>query len=98
MESFENNQAQIMLDAFDAKTHKLLQNVTQNGQEYGSMKNLNDLNEELKTTVDSSIYSLPPTSTKQPSKLQQMSSKPGNSNKSARSSILHVIFITNYLT
>jgi hypothetical protein len=27
-----------------------------------------------------------------------MSSKPGNSNKSARSSILHVIFITNYLT
>jgi hypothetical protein len=27
------------------------------------------------TTVDSSIYSLPPTSTKQPSKLQQMSSR-----------------------
>jgi hypothetical protein len=41
MELFENNQAQIMLDSFDAKTHKLLQNGTQNGQEYGSMKNLN---------------------------------------------------------
>jgi hypothetical protein len=44
------------------------------------------------TTVDSSIYSLPPTSTKQPSKLQQMSSRPGRSNTSAPSSILIVFF------
>ncbi len=50
------------------------------------------------TTVDSSINSLPPTSTKQPSKLQQMSSTPGRSNTSAPSSILNVIFRTNYLT
>jgi hypothetical protein len=47
MESFENNLAQIMLGAFDAKTHKLLQNVTQNGQEYGSMKNLNDQSHDI---------------------------------------------------
>ena len=44
------------------------------------------------TTVDSSIYTLPPTSTKQPSKLQQMSSRPGRSNTSAPSSILIVFF------
>jgi hypothetical protein len=44
------------------------------------------------TTVDSSIYTLPPTSIKQPSKLQQMSSTPGRSNTSAPSSILNVFF------
>jgi hypothetical protein len=44
------------------------------------------------TTVDSSIYSLPATSTKQPSKLKQMSSRPGRSNTSAPSSLLNVFF------
>jgi hypothetical protein len=39
------------------------------------------------TTGDNSICSLPPTSTKQPSKLQQMSLRPGSSNTSAPSSI-----------
>ena len=34
-------QAQIMLDAFDAKTQKLLQNGS-NGPTFGSMKSLND--------------------------------------------------------
>jgi CLIP-associating protein 1/2 len=40
-------QAQIMLDSFDAKTHKLLHYGTQNGQKYGSMKNANDQSHDI---------------------------------------------------
>ena len=36
-----------MLDSFDAKTQKLLQNGTQNGQKFGSMKNLNDQSHDI---------------------------------------------------
>ena len=45
------------------------------------------------TTVDSSIYSLPPTSTKQPSKLQQMSSKPGKIVTNLLDQVYYMLFL-----